>query len=581
MGIGKVCKCAAVLLARLLEPGESTLRGAEWHVRLSVPRQADQCEFQGIKTMSGPGASPVLDQISHGYRIDRRYGLVFDRRPLGSDDLTLIRGIQTREAVQLNRLGVYQLAQIALWERREVAAFADELGMAVSSLLDECWVEQANELCYVPRSDQAVITKSEVLPASFVRTATLLVFATMVGCFVVYWLNLQRDQAFQGVLSAEITSIRVPAPSRLLSAHVQAGDEVFTGQPLLTLEKTEHLAMIDDQGRRVQELRQQLQRAEAQASLDLEWRVRDVESEIVEMQTRAHLIQEVKRGAPELLRSVSLPTAHPYGGDDAEIAYDPQTVNTAQLNTAQLNTTQLNVKPVSASHEVVARSVPNGFMFFASSGASSPVPETENSVSLPVSRAVPQHAAPTDKPMTRIAMANGPKRSAMLQLEAQTVQQRLARLEDLRLTLPEQVRRAAGVETLKSQLDENERKLKMMQELSRDVSVACPSYGRVGQVRYRVGDSMGAGEIMLKLLHTDRRFVTVNIPTSQIDRVQPGDQVDLIFPDDRTYAGRVTDLPMIADVSVSGRTAASVRIEHMGRLWAEAPIGSHIEVRVR
>ena len=513
----------------------------------------------------------MLDQISHGYRIDRRYGLVFDRRPLGSDDLTLIRGIQTREAVQLNRLGVYQLAQIALWERREVAAFADELGMAVSSLLDERWVEQANELCYVPRSDQAVITKSEVLPASFVRTATLLVFATMVGCFVVYWLNLQRDQAFQGVLSAEITSIRVPAPSRLLSAHVQAGDEVFTGQPLLTLEKTEHLAMIDDQGRRVQELRQQLQRAEAQASLDLEWRVRDVESEIVEMQTRAHLIQEVKRGAPELLRSVSLPTAHPYGGDDAEIAYDPQTVNTARLN----------VKPVSASHEVIARSVPNGFMFFASSGASSPVPETENSVPLPVSRAVPQHAVPTGKPMARIAMANEPKRSAMLQLEAQTVQQRLARLEDLRLTLPEQVRRAAGVETLKSQLDENKRKLKMMQELSRDVSVACPGYGRVGQVRYRVGDSMGAGEIMLKLLHTDRRFVTVNIPTSQIDRVQPGDQVDLIFPDDRTYAGRVTDLPMIADVSVSGRTAASVRIEHMGRLWAEAPIGSHIEVRVR
>lgn len=551
--------------------GGVNFAGAEWHVRLSVPRQADQCEFQGIKTMSGPGASPVLDQISHGYRIDRRYGLVFDRRPLGSDDLTLIRGIQTREAVQLNRLGVYQLAQIALWERREVAAFADELGMAVSSLLDERWVEQANELCYVPRSDQAVITKSEVLPASFVRTATLLVFATMVGCIVVYWLNLQRDQAFQGVLSAEITSIRVPAPSRLLSAHVQAGDEVFTGQPLLTLEKTEHLAMIDDQGRRVQELRQQLQRAEAQASLDLEWRVRDVESEIVEMQTRAHLIQEVKRGAPELLRSVSLPTAHPYGGDDAEIAYDPQTVNTARLN----------VKPVSASHEVIARSVPNGFMFFASSGASSPVPETENSVPLPVSRAVPQHAVPTGKPMARIAMANEPKRSAMLQLEAQTVQQRLARLEDLRLTLPEQVRRAAGVETLKSQLDENERKLKMMQELSRDVSVACPGYGRVGQVRYRVGDSMGAGEIMLKLLHTDRRFVTVNIPTSQIDRVQPGDQVDLIFPDDRTYAGRVTDLPMIADVSVSGRTAASVRIEHMGRLWAEAPIGSHIEVRVR
>lgn len=525
--------------------------------------------------MSGPGASPVLDQLSHGYRIDRRYGLVFDQRPSGCDDLTLVRGVNTREAVQLNRLGVYQLAQIALWERSEISAFADELGMAVSSLLSEHWVEQASELCFVMRSERAVVTTTEVLPASFIRTATLLVFATMVGCVVVYWLSLQRDQAFRGILSAEITSIRVPSPSRLLSAHVKAGDEVFTGQPLLTLEKTEHLAMIDAQERRVQELRQQLQRAEAQASLDLEWRVREVESEIVEMQTRAHLIQEVERDAPELLRSVSLPNNHPFGGFDAEVVYDIESFPAAKLN----------VHSVSSSRELKTPSAPNGFMFFASSGASSPTPEFERSVPLPVSIPVtttaPKRVAPIAKPMTRVALATDPGSSSVLQLEAQTVQQRLARLEDLRTLLPEQVRRAAGVEALRSQLDDTERKLKTMKELSREVSVVCPGYGRVGQVRYRVGDSMGAGETMLKVLHTDRRYVTVQIPTSEIDRVQPGDQVDLIFPDDRTYTGRVTDLPMIADVSSSGMTAASVRIEHMGRLWAEVPIGSQIEVRVR
>lgn len=525
--------------------------------------------------MSGPGASPVLDQLSHGYRIDRRYGLVFDQKPSGCDDLTLIRGIQTREAVQLNRLGIYQLAQIALWERSEISAFADELGMAVSSLLSERWVEQAGELCYVGRSERAVVSKTEVLPASFVRTATLLVLATMVGCMVVYWLSLQRDQAFRGVLSAEITSLRVPSPSRLISAHVKAGDEVFTGQPLLTLEKTEHIAMIEAQERRVQELRQQLQCAEAQASLDLEWRVRDVESEIVEMQTRAHLIQEVERDAPELLRSVSLPNDHPFGGFDAQIVDDVDPSASSKLN----------VQSVSSSREVRAQAVANGFMFFASSGASSPSPQSELSVPLPVSipvtKIAPKPKAPIARPMTRVALANDPGRSSVLQLEAQTVQQRLARLEDLRTLLPEQVRRAAGVETLRSQLGDTERKLQTMKELSREVSVVCPGYGRVGQVRYRVGDSMGSGETMLKVLHTDRRYVTVQIPTSEIDRVQPGDQVDLIFPDDRTYAGRVTDLPMIADVSSSGITAASVRIEHMGRLWAEAPIGSHIEVRVR
>lgn len=523
--------------------------------------------------MSGPGASPVLDQLSHGYRIDRRYGLVFDQRPSGCDDLTLIRGVDTREAVQLNRLGVYQLAQIALWERSEVSTFADELGMAVSSLLSEKWVEQARELCFVTRSENRVVTSTTVLPASFVRTATLLVCATLIGCFVVYWLSLQQDQAFRGILSAEVTSLRVPAPSRLLSAHVTAGDEVFTGQPLLTLEKTEHLTMIDARERRVQELRQELQRAEAQASLDLEWRVRDVESEIVEMQTRAHLIQEVERDAPELLRSVSLPDDHPFGSFDAEVVYDVDPSATADSN----------VHAVSSSQTVTQQAIPNGYMFFASSGASSPVPEFERPVPrpIPVTTTAPLPVAPAVKPATRVALATDPGRTSVLQLEAQTVQQRLARLEDLRTLLPEQVRRAAGVETLRSQLDDTERQLKTMKELSREVSVVCPGYGRVGQVRYRVGDSMGPGETMLKILHTDRRYVTVQIPTSEIDRVQPGDKVELIFPDDRTYTGRVTDLPMIADVSPSGLTAASVRIEHTGRLWAEVPIGSQIEVRIR
>ncbi len=43
--------------------------------------------------------------------------------------------------------------------------------------------------------------------------------------------------------------------------------------------------------------------------------------------------------------------------------------------------------------------------------------------------------------------------------------------------------------------------------MSREVSIASPVYGTVGQVRYRVGDVMQEGDIMLKILHTDRRYV--------------------------------------------------------------------------
>ena len=52
-----------------------------------------------------------------------------------------------------------------------------------------------------------------------------------------------------------------------------------------------------------------------------------------------------------------------------------------------------------------------------------------------------------------------------------------------------------------------------MKSASREVNVTSPVYGTVGQVRYREGDDMQAGEIMLRILHTDRRYVTAYLPT--------------------------------------------------------------------
>ena len=82
--------------------------------------------------MNRSATANLFDHLPHGYRMDRRLGVVYDHPPAGADDLTLIRGIDTREAVILNRLGVYFLAQVGLWEHQEACAFADEIGMQAS-----------------------------------------------------------------------------------------------------------------------------------------------------------------------------------------------------------------------------------------------------------------------------------------------------------------------------------------------------------------------------------------------------------------------------------------------------------------
>lgn len=512
----------------------------------------------------------LFDHLSPGYRLDQRFGPVFDIPPAGSDDLTQIRGVDTREAVILNRLGVYQLAQVALWTDPEAQHFAAELGMRFSALLEEGWIEQARVLCRTAATVPQVRpqTHHASLPASLVRTLSLLSFAVLVGCLVVYWLNVQSDRPLRGVLSADITTITVPAESRLLATFVKPGDEVFTGDQLLTLEKSEHLQVIQVHQQRVEELERQLKRAEAQATLDLEWRLREVERELSDVRTRARLIEESERNARE-----SQPTSTAAVVGEKLPAQATQKTAVVPGNIAR----QVSQSRVSAPR---TRPQPNRFVFYGASGASNiDVPRpVANSAKPPAPERNPVLMVPT--PQAQVVRTAEPIASNHLAAESEGLRLRLERLESLRTSLPEQVRRAAGVDSIRRQRDAAEQYLSEIQGASREVAVLCPAYGRIGQVRFQPGNEMRAGETMVKILHTDRRYIMLKIPTDRMNELQPG-EVQLVFPDDQRFQGRIIDLPMLAEAFVNGQSHATVRIEPAGRLWPEIPIGSQIDVVIQ
>ena len=495
--------------------------------------------------------------------MDRLFGPVYDRPPAAADDLTAVRGIDTREAVILNRLGVYFLSQVALWRHPECCAIAEELGVSASVLTQEHWVEQAERLCQP--QPQPVVQRRH-LPASFIRTLSLLSCAVVGGCLLVYWLSLQKSQPLPGTLSADITSLRVPAESRLIAAHVRAGDEVFSGDALLTLEKTEHLAMISVQEHRVRELERELEKSEAQASLDLEWRTRELDRELSDVRTRAHLIQEVNRTP-----------AIPYKSASADASNE--TLARSGDKPGAIPATPVSRRRVANRKSAKTAPVPNRMIFVSgASGESSIELDRSAAISIPLPR--PRTIAPEQPQM--VLAAGSASAEGMLSVEARSVEQRLARLEELRVLLPDQVRRAAGVEGLRVQLDEATQRLTTMQTLNREVDVVCPAYGKVGQVRYRTGDKMSDGEVMLKILHTDRRFVMLYVPTRRLDEVEPGMTVSLNFPGNEKCQGRITNLPMLAETQLSGGPSlVSVRVEPVGRLWPEIPIGSQIDVALR
>lgn len=504
----------------------------------------------------------LLSDIPAGYRIDRRFGAVYDRAPEAADDLTAIRGIATREVAALNRLGVYFLEQVALWRKDECDCVAEELGMRPSVIQDEQWPQQAMTILQ-RRAAMIRPVAATSHTNSFLRTISFLACAMLVGFLFVYFLNSYGKNPIRGTLSAEITSLRVPTESRLVTSHIRPGDEVFSGDALLTLEKTEHLTLISLQEQKVRNLESSLQKAEAQAALDLEWRTRELDRELSDVRTRAQLIQEVKRGPLAPVRSAEV---------DAPI-------ESARSEAKMVSKSREVIQPPQPFVPVAALKPPNSMVFFSGESGETSVNVKTVEVKLP------EPPAPLLIPVepTPVVLASGPKPAStseeILSVEARTVEMRLRRLEELRAALPEQVTRAAGVAGMRLQLDSESRKLDAMRTVSREVAVVCPAYGKIGQVRYKPGDVMSPGEVMVKLLHTDRRFVVAFLPTSRQHEVELGAIVDVVFPGNQRFRGKIADLPMIADGSSrEGHSFSSVRIEPVGKLWPEIPIGSQIEV---
>ncbi len=493
--------------------------------------------------------SPFLQSLPDGFRIDPQFGAVYGVTPQSADDLTVIRGIETREAAGLNRLGIYFCGQLASWTDSDVVSVADALGMSASSIIRNCWIGQARDVVNsaisgtsgVPSVGFAPHESTPALPASVSRTIVVMMCALLSGWLFVSWLNHSHVPMI-GVLAAEITSLRVPADSCLTATYVTAGDEVFTGEALLTLEKSEHLEHILRQSRRVKQLAEDLHKAEAQAALELHWRSQHLHEELLDARRRAHFLQTL--GPPN---EDELP----------EVTSADYPLPSGQFQTVFIRPDKLSFR----------KNRVNGLIFMNG---------TSGSMTLDALSAQSSRMIPITLPESNLIID---LQGELLQLERQNIKVRMQRLEQLRFRLPAQVRRAAGVEILRSEHSVAQSRLVHMESLSRETAVLCPGYGIVSQVRYRAGDRMPRDEVMLKIMHPDRRYVVVHAPTEQIGKLEPGSRLAIFFPGHDKCQGVVANLPLIADTQLaSGENMASFRIESFGRPWPELPIGRRVEV---
>ena len=224
--------------------------------------------------------SQIVATLPAGYHVDRQYGVIYDRIPPRTDDLTCISGLHQRDASLLNDRGIFCFGQIALWRHRELSRFADDLQIPLARVIDEGWVSQARELC---RERLSTVAGSSI---GFFRTITALICALLLGVLLVWVLASRQHSAISGIMIAEVTRVKLPAAAVVQAVHVRPGDEVFTGQKLMTVENTEHTAKCVEQQKLVREVERTVRRLEAQAVLEIESRRQELAFEIDDLQRR-------------------------------------------------------------------------------------------------------------------------------------------------------------------------------------------------------------------------------------------------------------------------------------------------------
>jgi hypothetical protein len=498
--------------------------------------------------------SPIIATLPAGHRMDRLFGVLYDRPPAVADELTQIEGIRPLEAAALNEKGVCCFGQIALWRHREMSSFSSELQIPLARLIDEAWVAQARDLCR-----QKTLAAHSDFPRTFFRSLTVIVCALLAGWLVVWMIGQGKNRPLTGVLAADITSIRVPVSSRLDKVHVRAGDEVFSGQPLMTVENTEQQPQIEDCQRQLQEAERELKRLEAQAAIDAEWRRRDLDADIA--------------GVREHLAFLEAPVSR------------TRTGTRSALRTRGVPTTQ-----VSLQSSVPKRSLepgPSQILFFNgdkstaadsnTSTATQTLPLTNSDSEIPV-RLI---AAPVDDLSQAVTTSPGsvPTQPANLVEDPEKLRAELTRLEEVRSGLPTRIEDALGVSAIRERCSELAEKLQTLQATSTEITLASPVYGIVGQVRGRTGDQLQSTDVVLRILHTDRRSVVVQLPTTRVHEMSVGQEVELRFPGNQIYRGQVVEVPLMADASTESReTTTVVRVEPLGKIWPSVPIGCQVDV---
>ena len=358
-------------------------------------------------------------------------------------------------------------------------------------------------------------------PASRSKTILLSVMVLFAGIKFTGWIEASGAESFRAVLHAHSTTITADRNSRILKPLVEEGARADFETPIVVLADEDLAAKRQAQQDEVESRRIALSKANAQAEMDLVWRMKQLDAEILELQ----------------LRSAGF-LKHKFDEDVEKTAWSEVVPKTKYVVTP--------IEPDAIFRTVAHTTATLGRLQI-------------------------------EALLRRSAAWNASEVSAV---QIQLCEDRLKELKKLKIDLPEKIRLSAGVVETERRYKQAVDELSELENQQPEITLTASAYGTVGIFRKTIGAELSAGEPIVEILDHDRKFLVMQFPSQKLSKIAVGDEVPLRFSGGVERTGIIQSIP-----PQTGKTPAgyhddriAVRIEEFGKLWPNVPIGSSVEV---
>ena len=366
-------------------------------------------------------------------------------------------------------------------------------------------------------------------PASPTRLLIFGLLALAGGLGFDHWLSDYGHHSFPARLAADVTTLTAPTDAIVSELLLSPGASVKPDDVVVRLQDQALERALVAKQLAVQTLQAELQQAEARSDVEIAWRQRELDSEMFETRLR---LADCLQG--QLMQNVAALAWEDFRKDRRAVT---STVSDEKLFTS---------------------------MVIAGRGTD-------------------------EQRVDAILREEAARNSAeMYAAQVEICETRISELESLRSALGVKVRRANGVDVAQARLNLATEELAALQQDELQLDLKANHFGRVGVYRHEVGDRVVAGDSIADVLDTTERHVVMQVPCDLVNLVSEGREVTLQFAGGEMRRGIIRGIPpqtigpesIRSDKQIADRSVVMLRVERIGQLWPEVPVGSNVTVLV-